>query len=342
MKINITVTKSILFITSLAIGIATVVPKENYALAKPPEAPLWRLPWSGGKTATINQTWHGDHYGKISLDFRVSGDVLAPIDSEVIRQCNAGNNHRAIELRAADGQIYSLIHVTTSDIFVGKKYKQGEKIGTVATDKPTDTRCARSTGTHLHFGLPTTNFEIDGYNLSSVWVGKAFESNNSYYYLVQLKATPPSGVKQCLNVDGTKIGIIPGATQAGAGNCAAIQEQQFHLIYDGNGYYRLELKALPPSGVKQCLNVDGTKIGIIPGANLAGAGNCAAIQEQQFRLIDDGNSYYRLELKALPPSRVKQCINIDGTKIGIIPGANLAGVGNCAPIQEQQFKLMRS
>ncbi len=149
-------------------------------------------------------------------------------------------------------------------------------------------------------------------------------------------------MKQCIDIDGTKVGILPDANKAKVGNCAAIQEQQFHLIYDGNGYYRLELKALPPSGVKQCIDINGTKIGILPDANKAKVGNCAAIQEQQFRLIDDGGGYYRLELKALPPSGVKQCIDVDGTKIGILPDANKAKVGNCAAIQEQQFKLMRS
>ena len=49
----------------------------------------------------------------------------------------------------------------------------------------------------------------------------------------------------------------------------------------------------------------------------------------------------RFELHATPPNGVKQCFEVDGTKIGAIPNANMGKVGSCTPIQEQQFKLIQ-
>ncbi len=160
-------------------------------------------------------------------------------------------------------------------------------------------------------------------------------------YQLQLKATPPSGTKQCFDVDGTKIGILSNANRAKVGACQSIPEQKFKAINDGSNYYRFELQATPPNGIKQCFEVDGTKIGIIPNANMVKVNSCRSIQEQQFQLIQDGNDYMRFELHATPPNGVKQCFEVDGTKIGIIPNANMGKVGSCTPIQEQQFKLIQ-
>ena len=141
----------------------------------------WKFPWSSSVTSSTNGGWHGDGYGMKALDFRMRGgeDVLAPVDATVVSQCNAGNNHRAIKLRAADGQYLSIIHVTTSDVYVGKTYKQGGKIGNVATDRPWN-NCAQSTGPHLHVGFPSQYVYIDGYNFSpsSVNAGVTLRSTN--------------------------------------------------------------------------------------------------------------------------------------------------------------------
>jgi len=137
----------------------------------PPLPPItfsWRLPWRAGQTARITQNWHNDGYGNTSaLDIGLPAGtpVVAPIDSTVISQCHAGNHHRAISLRGSDGQRYTLIHVTTANISVGKTYRRGEQIGVVAGDKPNND-CAWSTGPHLHFGLPSRTFSIGGYNFS--------------------------------------------------------------------------------------------------------------------------------------------------------------------------------
>ncbi len=160
-------------------------------------------------------------------------------------------------------------------------------------------------------------------------------------YKLELKATPPNSQKYCIDVDGTKIGIVPNAQIAKVLPCRTIGEQQFKAISDENNYYRFELQATPPNGTKYCLEVNGTKIGILPDAFKAKVGTCRPIQEQQFKLIQDGNNYVRFELRATPSNGVKQCLEVDGTKIGTYLDANNGKVGQCRLIQEQQFSLIR-
>jgi murein DD-endopeptidase MepM/ murein hydrolase activator NlpD len=140
-------------------------------------ATTWKMPWRGGPVSR-NQSWHSDGYGLSSLDFGLTAGqaVLAPINSTVVSTCNAGNNHRAIKLQASNGQYYSLIHVTTSSIWVGKTYNQGDQIGVVASDTPWN-NCAQSTGRHLHMGFPSQNFSIDGYNLTPSSLPTSFSSS---------------------------------------------------------------------------------------------------------------------------------------------------------------------
>jgi hypothetical protein len=136
----------------------------------PPNAPLtpncqgWLLPWPSGVTARVSQSWHYDPYTRFNsaVDFALPAgtSVRAPVDSTVLDQCNAGNNHRAIKLQASNGQIYSLVHVTAAN--VKSSYRAGEKIGTIAADKPWN-NCAKSTGPHLHMAFPTKPFTIGGY-----------------------------------------------------------------------------------------------------------------------------------------------------------------------------------
>lgn len=132
----------------------------------------WKLPWPSGISTTLSRgalSNHRDGYvgtGQ-SVDFKLSAGtpVLAPIDSEVISSCSAGNNHRAIKLRASTGQEYSLLHVTASSdaVSAGTRYAQGEQIGVIAADTPWNNSCANSTGPHLHMGLPSVPFTIEGY-----------------------------------------------------------------------------------------------------------------------------------------------------------------------------------
>ena len=238
--------------------------------------------------------------------------------------------------------IYAHLKANTFKVSLNQSVPQGAQLGIIG-----NSGC--STGIHLHFQksdepygnrYQTVAFDEQITNWSSIYSQNyGTDIINSGFYQLELKATPPNGVKQCIDVDGTKIGIYPDANRAKVTPCRAIQEQQFRQINDGNGYYRFELKATPPSGVKQCIDVDGTKIGIYPDAPYAKVTPCRAIQEQQFKQVNDGNGYYRFELKATPPSGVKQCIDVDGTKIGIYPDANRVKVGSCRAIQEQQFKM---
>lgn len=136
----------------------------------------WKLPFRG--TTTISQTQHTDFYRTLAVDFGLSAgsDVLAPIDAKVVHQCNAGNNHRAIRLEGSDGQLFTLIHVTTADIYNGKTYKQGDVIGKVAGDTPKN-NCAYSTGPHLHFGIQR-NFLVDNINLFALPFKASVTSSN--------------------------------------------------------------------------------------------------------------------------------------------------------------------
>jgi murein DD-endopeptidase MepM/ murein hydrolase activator NlpD len=136
----------------------------------------WKLPFRG--TTTVSGTQHTDFYKTLAIDFGLSAgsDVLAPIDAKVVHQCNAGNNHRAIRLQSSDGQLFTLIHVTTADIYNGKTYKQGDVIGKVAGDTPKN-GCAYSTGPHLHFGIQS-NFLVDNINLFALPYKASVTSSN--------------------------------------------------------------------------------------------------------------------------------------------------------------------
>jgi hypothetical protein len=146
---------------------------------------LNKMPWQGGVSAPITQTFHRDGWGFQSIDIglRAGTPVLAPMDSQVMSFCATGvnRNHYAILLRASNGARYSLIHVTSNPqtVFNGRNFKQGDRIGVIAADFPND-RCAVSRGVHLHFGLPSQNTTVDGFNLnpSSVRVGVTLRSTN--------------------------------------------------------------------------------------------------------------------------------------------------------------------
>lgn len=140
----------------------------------------WRLPWRAGVKGILTQRWHSDGWSKLkSFDIGLPAGtpVLAPIDSKVLQFCNAGNNHLSIRLQSWNGKRYSLIHVKSSTVSRNKKYKQGQKIGVIAGDKPWNS-CAKSTGPHLHFSLPSQNFTIGRYKLSPSFIPKSLTPRN--------------------------------------------------------------------------------------------------------------------------------------------------------------------
>ena len=147
-------------------ALSSVVIPETYANV---------MPFSG--TARVTQTSHSDGYGLRALDLGLSAGtpVPSPANAVVVSTCNAGNNHRAIKLKADNGTFYSLIHVYSSNIQKGQRFRQGETIGTVAADKPWN-KCAKSTGIHLHFGSSQT--VVDNINIRSVKLNTVIRSSN--------------------------------------------------------------------------------------------------------------------------------------------------------------------
>lgn len=149
---------------------------------------MGKLPWQGGTSAKVSQTWHSDDFKLSALDIALSAGtyVRAPIASKVVWFCTAkgGDNHAAILLETtASKQRYSLIHVKidTKTVKVGKLFSQGDVIGVVAKDKPNDRKCAISYGIHLHFGLPSKDVKIDGltFNSTSPKKNDSLKSSNS-------------------------------------------------------------------------------------------------------------------------------------------------------------------
>ncbi len=148
----------------------------------------WQLPWQADVTGEIIQTWHSiknrnRSFHAIDIGVPAGTPILAPIDSTVKYFCIAKGtkSHHAIILQASDGQYYNLIHVSTSGLRKGKSFRQGEKIGVVASDLPNDKKCAFSYGIHLHLGLPSKNFSIGGYQLTPLTPrGTTLKSNNRW------------------------------------------------------------------------------------------------------------------------------------------------------------------
>ncbi|MEO1430391.1 MAG: M23 family metallopeptidase [Cyanobacteria bacterium J06633_8] len=133
----------------------------------------WRLPWVGA-TAIVTQRWHSDSWGRYkSIDFGLPAGtpVVAPIASRVLSFCNAGRNHLAIRLQAADGNRYSLVHVKSRSVYVNKRYRKGQIIGVIAANTPRN-RCARSTGPHLHMSFPRQSFRLGRYWFSRSYIPK--------------------------------------------------------------------------------------------------------------------------------------------------------------------------
>lgn len=133
----------------------------------------WRVPWLGA-TATVTQRWHSDSWGRYkSVDFGLPAGtpVVAPVASRVLSFCNAGGNHLAIRLQAADGNRYSLVHVKSRRVYVGKRYRKGQVVGVIAGNTPRN-RCARSTGPHLHMSFPRQNFRLGRYWFSRSYIPK--------------------------------------------------------------------------------------------------------------------------------------------------------------------------
>ena len=268
--------------------------------------PDFYLPYPADSKYQVTQGWggspsHTDSYNKYAVDFGMSiGQPVASVASgKVIRsskgktniagKCDIGyvNNAHYVVVDHGENVSSLYLHLSQVDVSVGDTINQGQIIGKSGN---TGYVC----GPHLHFSFQKTNtvgtYAGESIGFGFVETGKGapqsgtrYTSKNSTVQLLELKATPPSGAKQCIEVDGTKVGVIPNASIVKVGSCRPIQEQQFQIIDDGGGFRRFELKATPPSGAKQCIEVDGTKVGVIPNASIVKVGSCRPIQEQQFQ-----------------------------------------------------------
>ena len=155
-------------------------------------------------------------------------------------------------------------------------------------------------------------------------------------YQLQLVARPNGQGPYCIDIDVSKIGIIQGANNAKVSPCRNIQEQRFVLQNAANGMVRFQMQANP----SQCLAVDGTKVGILNGAQNARTEQCRDIQEINHGLSNFGNGIYGLVLQARASNGAQLCQAVDGTKIGIIRGAEQVRVEGCRNIQEMQWRLV--
>lgn len=170
----------------------------------------------------------------------------------------------------------------------------------------------------------------------------------SRVYQLQLVARPNGQGPYCIDIDVSKIGVVQGANNAKVTPCRNIREQRF-IITDssqGAGYgfnqFMLEAKsyAINYANQSQCLATDGTKVGIIQGAANTHTEPCRNIQEINHNLLSFGNGNYGLKLQAKSANGSQLCQAVDGTKIGIIPGAEQVRTEPCRNIQEMQWKLV--
>jgi hypothetical protein len=179
-------------ISKLIVGIISTAAASS-AIAAPAMAQM-SMPWTNGKSFPVTQTVHsgsawGTTFYAIDFGLKAGEDVIAPIDSKVENFCITGVNkdHHAIRLGAVDGSgSYTLIHVRTSGIYVGRSFKKGEKIGVVAADLPNDPKCAVSYGQHLHVGFPSRNSVVDGYTVGNLSLRQQVTSQNG-----RTTPTPP-------------------------------------------------------------------------------------------------------------------------------------------------------
>jgi murein DD-endopeptidase MepM/ murein hydrolase activator NlpD len=248
-----------------------------------------KLPYDAGYTPNVSFA-HGNLYN--AIDFGVgnntninarasnSGIVVAstfessggihPITGAV---CGFGN---VVRVRYSNGHYGIYAHLASRAVNVNQTVSQGQVLGVIGT-----TGC--STGNHLHYERRnSTNIQ----NLANTYIpsfderltSTPWKSQNtgtttppaptSFPYLnLILDRTPPDGVKRCLAVDGSKIGVLAGAEKPVAFPCNPNNpDLRWRLAPITNGFGLLELERIPPSGIKQCLAVDGSKIGVLAGA----------------------------------------------------------------------------
>lgn len=178
-----------------------------------------------------------------------------------------------------------------------------------------------------------------GSTISLVGTISSAQAQVTSIYQLQLVARPNGQGPYCVDIDVSKIGVVQGANNAKVSPCRNIREQRFILQNTNNGMIRIQTE-INVNNLNQCLATDGTKVGVINGAQNTRTEQCRNIQEINHSLSNFGNGTYGLVLQARSANGTQLCQAVDGTKIGIINGAEQVRVEGCRNIQEMQWRLV--
>ena len=100
------------------------------------------------------------------------------------------------------------------------------------------------------------------------------------YFRIQTAHAAPDGQAKCLDTNVTKIGVVAGANQSYFGNCANIQEQLYSKFRHDYANPVRQLLKVGTTSPHYCLDIDGSKYGVLPEAQFAKFGGCARVDEQ--------------------------------------------------------------
>ena len=105
-------------------------------------------------------------------------------------------------------------------------------------------------------------------------------SVDNTYFRIQTAHAAPDGQAKCLDTNVTKIGVVAGANQSYFGNCANIQEQLYSKFRHDYANPVRQLLKVGTTSPHYCLDIDGSKYGVLPAAQFAKFGGCARVDEQ--------------------------------------------------------------
>ncbi len=142
-----------------------------------------KFPWQSYTPYRVSSSrypeWHLDGLGMWAIDMvpTVSAEdarrALSPITGTVTDVCR-GSTQSYMVLRDANGvDYYSILHLITSSIPTsiqdGSSISQGNYLGNIYYGSHNQTGACpqNTTGTHLHLGLPSQNFVLDGYRFTT-------------------------------------------------------------------------------------------------------------------------------------------------------------------------------
>lgn len=234
------------------------IAKQTLDPSKPPvpglATPNMKFPWDSSQRWTVTQDWHLGN----NIDLAPSGSepnkwVLAAHNGTVTRVCN-GPASANVEVTHSDGTKTSYVHLDRNSIssaILGQPVTQGRVLGRLyqGTYNPGpcgDTcssgawycqlrdACGCSTGPHIHFGVPSRNLIIDGWNIDSLQAGTWYSSSNARHEGTPPDTTPPTG-GYTEPADGTVIGnsvILRGTASDNAGG-SGVERVEFRAHIDG-------------------------------------------------------------------------------------------------------------